>query len=403
MKALILTISFLISGSVAAVCQCRIDTPINPLQGYGTQTTAGAGGETCYVTSLADSGEGTLRNCLSVNGPVEVSFATGGTITLTDTLRIDRPFVSILGQTAPAPVVITTDDTVNGAVVNVASHDILIQHVRIRATDEFSGDIGDGLCCHDALSISNPNEPVYNVVIDHVSASWGADEIVDTWYEAHDITISNSIIGPSLHDVGLNFGGPGGRGLLIGAEGSRNITVYNNLFIHSYQRNPMSSADNTQVVNNLVYNWISRGGILSARVMDMRVNMIGNHYIATDQTSINWFDIVIQESNGFSMSAYLNDNIGNWRLPGNPDQWALVSDGEYLTPHSDLSQRAGEPHLMPELDILPALEIEAAMIPHVGASLPYRDDYDNQLINELETRTGFMPDCITGCDRAAIR
>lgn len=76
------------------------------MTGFGLDTVAGRGGEIVRVTSLGDSGPGTLREALEKKGPRTIVFDIAGAITLTKPLDIRNGNVRISGQTAPGPVVL---------------------------------------------------------------------------------------------------------------------------------------------------------------------------------------------------------------------------------------------------------------------------------------------------------
>ena len=48
----------------------------------------------------------------------------------------------------------------------------------------------------DALQLNGPG--VYNVVIDHVSASWAIDEVFSTWYPVRNVTVSHCLFSEGL-------------------------------------------------------------------------------------------------------------------------------------------------------------------------------------------------------------
>lgn len=382
--------------------------PVFPgAQGFGTTTTAGRGGPVCIVSQLADSGAGTLRHCVEQEGPRNVVFAISGTIRLERTLRIFNPFISIYGQTAPADgimVTISSNDT--GPVLNVATHDVLIQHLRFRA-----GASKDPSCCRDAASISNPEpDSVYNVVIDHCSFSWGTDEVVDIWYDAHDITISRSIISEGLN-ISTNDEGKAGRGFIIGSAGSHSISVHHNLMAHNYQRNPLvKSPGVVDIVNNIVYHWVSRGAGVEGEHGVVKVNFVNNLFRNYKEKSIGemifsrkmerrqrtrheWFDLSI-DSFGEDLEIFLSGNIGN----NVEHQWSpqsrLVGTGKNKPYKKKLGWLVSSPHPAPTITTFKASKLMKEVLPDVGATLPSRDSTDTRLIKEVETQTGFMPDCV---------
>jgi len=72
--------------------------------GWAASTPGGRGGEIVRVTNLRPEGPGSLRAALAHEGPRIVVFEVGGVIDLErQTLRIEAPFATVAGQTAPSP------------------------------------------------------------------------------------------------------------------------------------------------------------------------------------------------------------------------------------------------------------------------------------------------------------
>ena len=111
----------------------------------------------------------------------------------------------------------------------------------------------------DALTISNEDADVYNVIVDHGSFSWATDEVTNIYYDSHDITVQWSIIAEGL-DCSTHIE-DGERqchsmGMLLGSEGSRNYSIHHNLFAHNNARNPrVSGVISSDIVNNVMYDW----------------------------------------------------------------------------------------------------------------------------------------------------
>lgn len=224
--------------------------------GYGAEAIGGRGGNICYVTTLADNlNPGSLRYCLyKVTTPRIVQFKVSGYIDLVKPrgeasadIIIIHPFVTIAGQTAPGGGVCIR----NGGIA-IEAHDVVIRHLCVRPGDHTSGTNPDD---RDAFKIRS-----YNVILDHVSASFSIDENISIWKKngrpaPYNITIQHSLITWGLYNS-IHPKGPHSRGLLIG-DHARQVTVYQNVMAHNNRRNPMIKGDtsNIHIVNNIIYNW----------------------------------------------------------------------------------------------------------------------------------------------------
>ena len=98
--------NFLISCCLVtfAVSCNAVATPAFPgAEGWGRNARGGRdpAAKILFVTSLEDSGPGTLREALKTKGPRFVLFKTGGIITLTNKLTVQEGRLTIAGQTAP--------------------------------------------------------------------------------------------------------------------------------------------------------------------------------------------------------------------------------------------------------------------------------------------------------------
>lgn len=218
-------------------------------QGFGTTTPAGRRGAVLRVTSLADRGPGTLREALQTAGPRTVVFEVGGVIQSTESWVIGDPYVTVAGQTAPSPGI-----TLSGAGVVVATHDVLLQHLRIRAGDAPDGPDPGG---RDSLSIvgaADGSLDVHDVVVDHCSISWAIDEGVSTWNPGvRDITIRRSLISENLSHS-LHPKGEHSKGLLVGDHTLR-IAIVENILAQNVMRNPILKGDvSALVASNIIYN-----------------------------------------------------------------------------------------------------------------------------------------------------
>jgi hypothetical protein len=136
-------------------------------EGFGKWSQGGWGGDVYVVTNLNDSGPGSLRKGVEAGGPRTVVFEVSGTIFLDDFLIITNPHITIAGQTAPGDGI-----CVAGYPLIIEAEHSIIRYIRCR--------LGDNEDCGSADSISIRSD---NVIIDHCSASWSVDEVLNTYMD----------------------------------------------------------------------------------------------------------------------------------------------------------------------------------------------------------------------------
>ena len=136
----------------------QADIPAFPgAEGGGKYSLGGRGGKIFVVTSLADSGPGTLREACEAGGPRIIVFNVAGEIHLERPIHVVAPYVSIFGQTAPGDGIVVTGQT-----VEVDTHDVVIRYMRFRrgAMDVAFRDDACG------------GQGIGNIIYDHCSSSW---------------------------------------------------------------------------------------------------------------------------------------------------------------------------------------------------------------------------------------
>ena len=164
-------------------------------------------------------------------------------------IRIRAPYITIDGSSAPGDGVCIAGDT-----VELETHDVIIRHMRFRRGETWVGDRNDSI----------GGNPIGNIMIDHVSASWGLDENMSMYrhmYQPPDggkelklptvnITIQNSIFSEGLNTYNHAFGS---------TIGGYNSTFHHNLWACNTGRNPsVGMIYDFTFANNVVFNWRHR-------------------------------------------------------------------------------------------------------------------------------------------------
>lgn len=343
-------------------------------------TRGGRGGKIIRVTTLAAQGPGSLRAALETKGPRIAVFEVGGVIDLAmKPLVIGEPYLTVAGQTAPSPGI-----TLIRGPVYIKTHDIIVQHIRVRPGDagqpRRSGWEPDG--------ISTSGGDAYNIVIDQCSISWATDENLSASgprtegpeATSRKITFSNCIIAEGLSHS-THAKGEHSKGSLI-HDFCREIAVIGNLYAHNMDRNPYFKAHTTGIiVNNVIYNpgrraiqlGYSPGEWSDSRYKpeNCRVSIVGNVLIhGVDSKK----DLPLVSHLG---DAYMADNL------------AFDRDGKAVPLVSGKITELKERPVWPEgLKPLVAEDVIRRVIEHAGARPRDRDETDRRIIREFEERTG---------------
>lgn len=350
-------------------------------EGAGRFAVGGRGGAVLRVTTLADSGPGSLRAAVEAEGPRTVIFDIGGTIHLASSLRIREPGITLAGQTAPGGGI-----TLRGQPLVISADDVVIRYIRSRLGDE-------GGVEADAITIDRGER----IILDHVSASWSVDETLSVGSRSRVIdavTVQWSIISESLNQSAHAKGDHGYGSLVRGSNGAR-FTFHHNLWASHRARMPRPGNYLTpdldpvgprfEFTNNVFYNW---GGERSGYNADSDPATVST-YIFVANAYLRGPDStggVTFEEDSHIARAWFAGNSLDGVVPLDP--WSLTTGtdvpGYRLSTLPDWAAPARHT----------AAEAEAAVLDRAGASR-LRDAVDDRVIASVRDRTGRIIDTPT--------
>jgi hypothetical protein len=293
-----------------------------------------------------------------------VVFRTSGTIALKSKLKIESPYITIAGQTAPGDGICLRDN-----MMEFETDHVNIRYMRFRLGD-VSGQESD----------SFGGEGHY-AIIDHCSASWSVDETFSI-NKASNLTAQWCMVTESLHDSIHKKGKHGYGGLWGGPGGS----WHHNILAHHASRNPRASGNEESGLmdfrNNVIYNWgfnSAYGGEGWPR------NWINNYYKYGPGTNESVrHRIFIQQDPRSKMYA-----AGNfvWGYPKiSADNWNGGVDFQTDKGASIATLRVSEPFVVAPVRTQDAAEAYEMVLKNAGAGL-VRDAVDKRIIEEIRTGT----------------
>lgn len=357
--------------------------------GFGMDTRAayacGSNPAIYIVRSLANSGGQTLREALEASGPRVVVFETSGYIQLTSDITVTNPCLTVAGQTAPSPGV-----TVRNFGINIYTHDVLIQHMRIRPGD--GPPFQSNTAGHDALITYSGN--AYNVVFDHNSVSWAQGKNMQVFSVAANagVTLWRNIDSEALYkgqNVTFLPSEPSSLSVLLSnyfVGVPFNVSVIGNIFAHNAARNPeMTGPVNVHFINNVVYDWgkdvdntyqwasITYLGTVNA-------DLIGNVYIAgVPPFPFTPLYAIASYNAGTGTQVYHTDNaLDTTNFAITPFFVAAGFDPTVSSPPVSLSG----------ISVLPSGSVQAFVLANAGARPTDRDAVDARIVSEIGSHTG---------------
>ncbi|GLB49617.1 polysaccharide lyase [Neptunitalea sp. Y10] len=364
----------------------KADIPAFPgAEGGGAFTPGGRGGKIFVVTSLADSGKGTLREACEAVGARTIVFNVAGIIQLENPISIRAPYVTIAGQTAPGDGI-----CVAGESFKIDTHDVIIRHMRFRrgATDVTRRD--------DALG----GDPMGNIIIDHCSVSWGLDENMSMYRNMFspnektpvqklptaNITIQNTISSEGLDTYNHAFGS---------TIGGLNSTFIRNLWADNISRNPsIGMYGDFNFVNNVLFNWWNRS--LDGGDFRSMFNIINNYFkpgpITPTDKPIR-YRILKPEMGWLKPKRFGRAYVSGNYVEGAPEVTADNWNGGVQLESMSLEEaksyfdyiKQEKPFTMPYLTIMEANEAYSFVLENVGANVPKRDEVDERIIKQVKT------------------
>ncbi|MBQ2729116.1 MAG: pectate lyase [Alistipes sp.] len=366
-------------------------------EGFGRNATGGRGGEIFHVTSLADSGTGTLRDAVSQSNRTIV-FDVAGVIELKSVLVL-KSNQTLLFQTAPGDGI----EIYNNRVSASGATNLIVRYMRVRVGKQAPG---ENL---DAGGLSNGS----NIIFDHCSFAWAEDENFSINSDGkgtrpQKITLQNSIIGQGC--MNHSCGG------LIQTSDTEGVTIFGNLLIDNHTRNFKVKGLN-QYINNIVYNWGSGGcydmGGDSSGHSDTWIEnnyfIKGPGYTWTNTKASEVSDEIknnpdICIPNGTDYYEVLKKNNPSKPFKGGNSLFDTYCVGNYYDPDCDGTLNgieittnnwstycSGAPSFLaipsskhPEIATkVSSVEAYNRIVKGVGATLPRRDKVDAYMIDEL--------------------
>jgi len=362
-----------------------------------TETSGGRGGRLIRVTTLAAAGPGSLKEAIEAAGPRIVVFEVGGVIDMAgQPLKIEQPFLTIAGQTAPDPGI-----HVIKAETTIATHDVVIQHLSFRPGEFGRPKKGGG----DQDGISTLGG-AHDVIVDHCSFSWATDENLsasgprfqgktpEEWRAAtsHRITYSHNLLYEGLGNS-VHVKGEHSKGSLI-HDNTSGVLIYGNVYASNRQRNALfKGGAQGAMVNNYLFNPGDRAAHYNLLANEWagqpwqvgRLTLVGNA-LRHGPSTVAGTPLFMLLGQG-DLELYMADNIAH---DAQSQPVGLLGSNAQTTGKLIPVPQPMLPANLPAL--LPAAALAAELPPLVGARPWARDPLDTKVLADMAQGRGKLID-----------
>lgn len=353
-------------------------------EGFAKYASGGRGGLIFKVTNLNDSGEGSLRWALSQKANARtIIFRVGGTINAKNYMNVPSN-TTIAGETAPGDGIL-----IKNGELRISENNVIVRHIKSRFQKNAPN---NGAPYYNIkpfrLRSYDLSNPLKDVILDHVSASWGNDENLGL-SNVNGITIQNSIFGECSKNV-------------LAAR-SRHVSFLNNFLALGYGRNLLANHSQTgefafEFINNIVYGhkYGTSGG------EGQRFSVINNKYVRTKDESLDVdFEVALAPTDP--------ENGGQWGtikdtkmyVSGNNIQSGILSKYSGYSPGGSyggdqvIYRNELKPYIISEpfessdyvATSADGTSLDNKLLSHVGSSLQ-RDAVDARYISSYNSKSG---------------
>lgn len=388
--AVLIVLGLLMSQTLAAEAAPRA---FPGAVGFGASATGWTGGEVIPVTTLADTGAGSLRACVEKGEMPRICvFQVSGTITL-DTPLFFRSNLYVAGQTAPGQgIQIRLGKSRATPVIIKNASDVVVRFLKVRPgpSEQPSSSV-------DAVTLENATR----VYLDHLSLMFSTDEnlgIHVSRERSSDITVANSISAWAL-DRANHPKGRHSKGALICSGDGRDfdcgrVSLWRNLFAHNRDRNPDIYGNDdgpVEVVNSVFYNPISQFGEFRNYYGNAFIVYAGNVALTGPSTVDRRPAAVeaIMASDQYRLEVQVDDILAIDRGRCNQDRPFRQVDAD---PGAEIIEGVTGTLSVPRVK---ASEVLDLVLEGVGDRLPsggHRDSLDQQLVETVRDCKGKVID-----------
>ena len=358
----------------AIVCAGPVAFP--GAEGAGRFSTGGRGGDVYEVTTLANSGPGSIVDAVS-KGNRTIVFRVSGTIDLGGIILRPKSNTTIAGQTAPGDGI-----CLKGRIHISGVSNIVVRYLRVRVNEGGANSSGD------AIDIESGS----HIIIDHVSASYARDETISCQDGSDKVTVQWCILSEALTYENHSYGS-----LIRGQYGEKK-SYHHNLYAHNKGRNPRPGNYTSAALdpeglyfdfrNNVVYNWAGgHPGYNADKNTISRYNFVGNVFIRGAESSGT--KAFKEDAKGAYAWWAGNAHGATYHTVALPsDQWSLVTFNGFVAAEiTDYKARSYEIPMEP-VTTTSAVQARDEVLSYAGASFPLRDIVDARIVSDVRNGTG---------------